>query len=591
MTTLTGIAVSPGIVWGPAALLVQASSALRYAITAAHAGREIDRLDIAREATRHQLERIHARVLDSAGPDLAYLFRAQVLMLDDQLLVPRAKAIVAAEHVNAEWAVQRAFDEFSAIFTEVEDGYLRERRGDVADVVGRLQRNLRHHGTRPAELRLELDQPSILVADDLPPSMAGQIDRQQLLGLVLDAGSRTDHTAILARSLRLPTVASVRTASSLARPGTMILLDGYAGVVVIDPDPAELERARVKSDRKLIALHVEPDLVRPAATKDGVAIRFDANVELPDDVEAALANGAEGVGLFRSEFMLGARPVDAVDEDAQYEAYRTLVERMAPHPVTIRTFDVDENRVTGQPAGGEWSRGPMGLRGIRLSLARPDLFGIQLRALVRAARHGTVRVLFPFVASLDELRAAKAALHDAARAVRGDSGLAVGAMIEVPSAAFTIDLLAREADFFSIGTNDLIQYCLAVDRTDGRVAAIFEPLHPAVLRVVRGVTRAAGRMGRPVAVCGEMASDPAALMALMGLGITNFSISPAQIPAARQIVTGVALPDVRKTMARALKLGTAREVSAELARAFPVITRAANGRSARIGSEGENGER
>jgi phosphotransferase system enzyme I (PtsI) len=339
--------------------------------------------------------------------------------------------------------------------------------------------------------------------------------------------------------------------------------------------------------------------VRPAATTDGVAIRFDANVELSDDLDVALANGAEGIGLFRSEFMLGGLPVDALNEEAQYGAYRVLVERMAPQPVTVRTFDVDSTRLAAHApdwaagtSGSETSNGALGLRAIRLTLAHPDLFATQLRALVRAARHGTLRILFPFVSSVDELRQARAALSTACEAVgsASSSGIQIGAMIEVPSAAMTVDLLATEVDFFSIGTNDLVQYCLAVDRTDGRVAALYDPLHPAVLRVIRGVVRAAARHRKPVAVCGEMTSDPAALLALVGLGITHFSMGPAQIPTARSIVSEVAMADVRRVVGRALRLSTGREIASYLAEAFPALVRPGHGRAMKEGAEGAHGE-
>ncbi|MCX6544460.1 MAG: phosphoenolpyruvate--protein phosphotransferase [Acidobacteria bacterium] len=603
MITLTGIAVSPGIVWGPAALLVQDSVTLRYAVKPEHVAREIARLGAAREATRRQLERIHARVLASAGTDLAYLFQAQLLMLDDQLLVPRAEAIVSAERLNAEWAVERAFEEFSAIFMEVGDGYLRERRGDVADVVGRLRRNLRPTPHGAGEVSLVLDESSILVADELPPSIAGQLDRQRVIGLVMDAGSRTDHSAILARSLRLPAVTSLREASALTRPGVLVLVDGYSGEVVIDPDMASIDRARVKAERKWVSVPVARHLVHPASTADGVAVRFDANIELPDEIDVARANGAEGIGLFRSEFMLGGQSLESLGEQEQYEAYRNLIERMAPHSVTIRTFDVDENRMAGRAgerppdAAAESSRGPLGLRAIRLSLSRPDVFDTQLRALARASRHGPLRVLFPFVTSVEELRQARAALANASLAVGSGPDddhahpIEIGAMIEVPSAALTLDLLAAEAEFFSIGTNDLIQYTLAVDRTDGRVAGLYEPLHPGVLRLVRLVMRAAARRGTPVAVCGEMAADPTALLALLGLGVTSFSMSPTLIPAAREIVREVSLDRLRPVVARALRLASARQIAAYLASAFPGLLKRSNGRIAESGAEGDNGER
>jgi phosphotransferase system enzyme I (PtsI) len=323
----------------------------------------------------------------------------------------------------------------------------------------------------------------------------------------------------------------------------------------------------------------------PAFTADGVPVRFQANIERLDEIDAARAAGAEGIGLFRSEFLLAGRAVEAFDEDAQYRVYRDLVEGMAPHPVTIRTFDIDESQAWGGGDAGEdadprsreasLSRGPLGLRAIRLSLEHRDAFGIQLRALARAGRHGAVRVLLPFVSSVDELREAKAALEAAVREVEAGSGqvppMPVGIMIEVPSAALTVDLLAAEADFFSIGTNDLIQYCLGVDRSDGRVAGLFDPLHPAILRVIRIVSRLARRRGRHVALCGEMAADPGALVLLLGLGVTEFSMSPAAIAAARDLVGRVTMREARGVAARAVGLPTSRDIGALLAARFPAL--------------------
>jgi len=337
------------------------------------------------------------------------------------------------------------------------------------------------------------------------------------------------------------------------------------------------------------------------STADGVAVRFEANIERLDEIDAARAAGAEGIGLFRSEFLLGGRAIEVFDEDAQYRVYRDLVERMAPHPVTIRTFDVDESQAPGsadgqagedgQVRGAGLSRGPLGLRAIRLSLRHREAFETQLRALARAGRHGAVRILLPFVSSVDELREARAALCSATRAVES-AGLDVGAMpvgimIEVPSAALTVDLLAAEADFFSIGTNDLIQYCLAVDRTDGRVAGLFDPLHPAVLRVIRHVIRLAQPRGRAVALCGEMAADPGALLLLLGLGVTEFSMSPAAVPEARDLVRQVSMGAARRAAVRAVSLPTSKDIAALLAARFPALESWPAGRDGRPHMEGQ----
>jgi phosphotransferase system enzyme I (PtsI) len=600
---IAGLPVSPGVAWGPAALLLQRHPVMRYGIAAASVEREIGRLDQSRETSATQLRAIHARVSERAGVDLANLFEAQLLMLDDDLLVPRARRIVEADRVNAEWALDRAFDEFCAVFAEVGDEYLRERRGDVADVVGRLRRNLLPASAGGARVLADLAAPAVLVADDLAPSFAAQLDPAMILGLALETGSRTHHSAILARSLGIPAVAGAPAVARHIKPGTLVLVDGDAGVVVIDPAADVIERARGRRARRAAgAGSPSPRVPGPVATADGVAVRFQANIERLEEIDAARAAGAEGIGLFRSEFLLAGRAVDAFDEEAQYRVYRDVVERMAPHPVAIRTFDIDESQVTGgrggEPGDGVrardagLSRGPLGLRAIRLSLGHRDAFETQLRALARAGRHGAVRVLLPFVSSVDELREARAALRSATREVEGSgqhlAAMPVGIMIEVPSAALTVDLLAVEADFFSIGTNDLIQYCLAVDRADGRVAGLFDPLHPAILRVIRTVMRLARPRGRQVALCGEMAADPGALVLLLGLGVTEFSMSPAAIPEARDLVRQVSMAAARRAAGRAVGLPTSTDIAALLAARFPALASWPAGRDGRPHMEGQS---
>jgi phosphotransferase system enzyme I (PtsI) len=600
---VVGLPVSPGVAWGPAALMLQRHPAMRCGIAASGVEREVSRLDLARETSAAQLRAIHARVSQRAGAELASLFEAQVLMLDDDLLVPRARRIVASERVNAEWALDRAFDEFCAVFAEVGDEYLRERRGDVADVVGRLRRNLLPEAAGGIRATAGLIVPVVLVADELAPSIAAQIDPALVLGLALETGSRTHHSAILARSLGLPAVARAEGVTRQIRPGVRMLVDGDAGEVVIDPDPDVIERARARRDRRSASVGASAARAAgPVATADGAPVRFQANIERLEEIDGARAAGAEGIGLFRSEFLLGGRAIEAFDEEAQYRVYRDLVERMAPHPVTIRTFDIDESQIDGGGAGepgglvraGEsgLSRGPLGLRAIRLSLGHRRAFEIQLRALARAGRHGAVRVLLPLVSSVDELREAKTALRSATRelddAAPGSPAMPVGIMIEVPSAALTVDLLASEADFFSIGTNDLIQFCLAVDRTDGRVAGLFDPLHPAILRVIRDVIRLARPRRRPVALCGEMAADPGALVLLLGLGVTEFSMSPAAIPEARELVRQVSMRDARRAALRAVRLPTSRDIAALLAARFPALATWPAGRDGRPHMEGQS---
>ncbi len=582
MQRLKGIGVSPGVVSGRAVILIQRAQVLRYQISPARVAHELQRLEQSRAASRTQLLDIRARVA-RRRPEMGSLFDAQLLMLDDPMLVPQAMTIVRDQRVNAEWAVQRVFDDFSAVFDEVADPYLRERKGDVADLVGRLKMNLRQGVATPRDLLREVDEASVLIADELTPSLAAQVDWTRVRGFATDAGSRTYHTAILARSLDVPAIVGLHDASRQVEPGQLVVLDGSANELIIDPDPDDLSRAARHAEDYRPAPGGEAQRRREAATADGVRIRLDANIEFPDDLAGARYAGAEGIGLYRSEFLLAGAPADdrdlgpIIEEDRQYGIYRSMLEGMAPGVVTIRTFDIDEDQVALRLAhrtfAGEWvaeeeRASRQGLRGLRLSLTRPELFQIQLRALLRAARHGQLRIMFPFVSSVEQLRQARAMVAEARAEVirRGEQvpPVPVGVMIEIPAAACTADLLAREVDFFTIGTNDLIQYCLAVDRADERVSGLYEPLHPAILRIILMVRRAARRRRIPVSLCGEMASDPALLALLVGLGLTEFSMTPGAIPVAKEVLAELRSDELRRLAQRILRLPTVEEIEREL---------------------------
>ena len=564
---LTGLGVSPGVGVGKALVLRGRARDLSFRIPAALVARELERLAEARARSREQIEQIKARMAHSAGAQHAYLFDAQLLMIDDTMLIERAESVIRDERLNAESALQRALDEISALFDEAHDSYLRERRGDVADAVGRICMNLRRDD--PADLFKTIDGPLVLVADEITPSILAQLDWRKLAALVTDVGSWTYHTAILARSIGVPAVAGVHNASGIIAPGALLAVDGLRGDVLIEPDAAALAKVSIRQRRREEhEATLEHFRTLAAVTEDGVAIRLDANIESPDDAARALERGAEGIGLFRSEFLLSTAGQAGLTEAAQFAAYRTLVERAAPGRVTIRTFDVSEAQLRLDTSGVEGARAPLGLRGIRLSLALEEVFQAQLRALLRAAALGPVRVMFPFVSGLEQLRAARAAV-DRAREVlheRGDASgpIDIGIMIEVPSAALTADLLAAEADFFSIGTNDLIQYCLAVDRTDERVSNLYAPLHPAILRMLRLVARAGRRARIPVSVCGEMASDPGLLTLLVGLGLREFSMAPGALPLAKQVIRSMRAVDARAAATRALRARTVSEVDQAL---------------------------
>jgi phosphotransferase system enzyme I (PtsI) len=578
---LKGIGVSSGVAVGPALVAIQRTQVIRFPIAARRITRELAALDRARARSEEQLRQIRERVAALSGADLASIFDAQILMLDDPLLLGRAAAIIKAEHVNAEWAVQRALDELADVFNEVEDPYLHERKGDLHDVAGRLRMNMRGEKGGSRDLLEDLDTPCVLIADELTPSVVAQLNWHKIRGFATDAGSRTYHTAILARSLGVPAVVGLHDISRRIPPDALLLIDGDTGDVTIDPSPAERAAAEAHARLSKPAARMARPSDTPAATRDGVRISLQANIERSEDVATALASGAEGVGLYRSEFLLAGGPPDMAAEDEQYHEYRQVAERMGARPVTIRTFDVDERQLArplvDAALDARWftestRSGPGGLRGIRFGLAHPAIFKTQLRALLRAAAHGTLRILFPFVSSAQEIRAARALLAEARAELEARGAAcgvaAVGIMIEVPSAAFTASLLAREADFFTIGTNDLIQYTLAVDRTDERVSDRYQPLHPAVLRLLRQVRRGAVRQGIPVSVCGEMASDPLLLRLLIGCGITEFSMTPGALPMARRVALDTHAGDMARIAARVLTLGTVEDIERSLLDAF-----------------------
>jgi phosphotransferase system enzyme I (PtsI) len=558
---LTGIGVSPGVVLGRAVVLTQRTEVMRFPIPPERVDQEVAALLGAQAASRQQLQDIKTRVEHGPGSELAALFDAQLLMLEDPMLIGRAESIIRNERVNAAWAVHRAYEELYHVFRAMEDPYLRERETDVADVAGRLRLNLRHGARGPKELLSQVDGPSVLIADELTASVAAQLDWSRVQAFATDAGSRTYHTAILARSLKVPAIVGLHDASLRIAAGTPVVVDGTTGELIVAPTAEQIDDAHRRATRPR-RKGTSAAETGPVSTTDGVRIRLEANIELLEDLPFLNEHGAEGVGLYRSEFMLSGRPIESVTEDDQYALYRSLIEQVAPRPVTIRTFDLDERHFAGPERGPERRRTRPGLRGLRLGLANPVVLRTQLRALVRASAHGPLRIMFPFVTAVEEVRDARQILAEvmADLGQHDSSQIKVGAMIEVPSAALAADLLAPNVDFFTIGTNDLIQFCLAVDRTDDRVSDLYEPLHPAVLRLIRIVRRAAARHRIPVSLCGEMASDPALVGLLVGLGLTEFSMTPGAIPIVRHVIEELSAAEARRLAGHALRLATAAEI-------------------------------
>jgi phosphotransferase system enzyme I (PtsI) len=418
------------------------------------------------------------------------------------------------------------------------------------------------------------------VADELPPSLAAQLDWSRVRGLVCDVGSPTHHTVILLRSLGVPTVVGLSESTQLIAPGQMLAIDGTTGEVLIEPSEDALDRWRQRSEIEAAGRRALGELRdRPAQTADGVRIRLEANLEIADEVGRVIEAGAEGIGLYRSEFLLDASDPAASSEEAQEQTYRALLGAMRPHPVTIRTFDAGEDRwVVSARSGGHRER--FGMRGIRAGLQRDQRFEPQIRALFRSADAGHLRILLPFVTSFEELRQARMMIDDIRRSMGVTTTVPIGAMIEVPAAALTVDQLARHADFLSVGTNDLIQYTLAVDRTDERLAAHYEPASPAVLRLLRLVASAGRRSGRDLAVCGEMAADPLLVALLVGLGFRAFSVTPAAVPVVKRSLAALDSKMAARIARQAMRAATADDVYAILVPLTEASHRAATGQAA-----------
>jgi phosphotransferase system enzyme I (PtsI) len=550
---LRGTGVSAGIAVGPAVVVRLRAHDVRYRILRASVDAEQARLAQACAHARQQLGEIRDQTRRELGPDLAAMFDAQLLMLADPLLRERADALIATRMVNAEWAVLQAGEELTQRLRAIEDAYLQERHGDLEDVLARIRGNLQGQGGDARWLSDQLARfsaPCVLVADDLPVSVAVQLEWRRLAACVTESGTRTSHTAILARSIAMPAVVAVKGATSAVTPGALVLVDGEAGTVTADPSPADLGATLGRPAARLVA---PPRLSGPITTADGVSINLLANVERPEDVPFALREGAAGLGLVRSELLMGECPLGEASEALQTDVYRTLLDAAGPGvEVTIRTFDMTPAEA-GQTALADGETGEvLGLRGLRLGVAAPALFDRQVRALLEASAFGRLRVMFPFVTSVSEFDTAVTRVQ----ALASDMGIApppVGAMVEVPAAALDAGRLAARCGFLSIGTNDLIQYTLATDRNDARVAHLYDPLHPSVLRLIRYVARAGRRARCRVAVCGEMAGEPALLAVLVGLGLREFSMGAGLLRTARDVVADLTIDEARAAAQQALR--------------------------------------
>lgn len=538
--TLHGIGVSSGIAIGPARLASHTRiEVAHYVLQKAHLAEELERFDEAVQTVRAEMSTLRGQIPANAPAELPAFLDMHLMILNDSMLSQAPKQLIETQQCNAEWALTQQMEQLVAQFDEIDDAYLRERKTDVVQVVERVIKVLLGH---PGHLPLAEDarHDGILVAHDLSPADMIGFKRQQFAAFITDMGGTTSHTAILARSLNIPSVMALHNARSLIRENETIIVDGDHGVVILDPDETVLEEYRLRQNEwKIEHQKLRRLKGNRAATLDGVVVELHGNIELPQDVAAVQESGATGIGLFRSEFLFMNR-TDLPSEDEQFEAYREVAQAMNGMPVTIRTLDLGADK----PLAGltAHSLNPaLGLRAIRLCLAEPKLFRAQLRAILRASFFGQVRILIPMLSSLPELRQTQYAIEAAkasliADGIPFDPAIKVGGMIEIPAAALAAQAFAERMDFLSIGTNDLIQYTLAIDRADDSVSHLYDPLHPAVLQLIAMTIRAGDKAGKPVSVCGEMAGDPLLTRLLLGLGLRSYSMHPASLLSVKQRV-------------------------------------------------------
>ncbi|HJV71290.1 phosphoenolpyruvate--protein phosphotransferase [Ideonella sp.] len=580
-----GQPVSRGVAIGRAVLVASSRvDVAHYFIDPDQVEAEVGRLRDARNEVAAELIALKSEVPEEAHAELVALLDVHLMLLHDELLSDATKQWIVERHYNAEWAMSAQLEVIARQFDEMEDDYLRERKADLEQVVERLLKALTrqtapggHHAGSGTARDFAGEDPLILVASDIAPADMLQFKRSVFTGFVTDVGGRTSHTAIVARSMDIPAVVGAREASRIVRQDDWIIIDGDAGLLIVNPSPIVLEEYRFRQ-RQIELERAKLNRLRhtPSVTLDGQAVELLANIELPSDAQAAIEAGAVGVGLFRSEFLFMNRDGELPDENEQFEAYRAAVQAMGGLPVTIRTVDVGADkpldRMSAHELRHEHTLNPaLGLRAIRWSLAEPEMFGEQLRAMLRASAYGKVRILVPMVAHLAEAQQIRLAL-ERAKAQLDAAGqpyaqVELGAMIEVPAAALMMPTLMRHFDFVSIGTNDLIQYTLAIDRADEAVAHLYDPWHPAVLQLIERAIANANEAGRGVSVCGEMAGDPAFTELLLAMGLRSFSMHPAQIASIKQRVLRADVRTLRAQIGAVLAADSPQDACALLMKA------------------------
>jgi phosphotransferase system enzyme I (PtsI) len=570
-TRLRGIGVSPGIAIGRAALVGRVLFSPRKEYVPPHrVDDELLRLKTAVAKTRAELAELKDTVRSKVGEEHAFIFDAHLLILDDLSLVSGFDKTIREENVRAETALAEAYEHYRKIFDGLGDEYFKQRKSDVADVLTKIYRNL----APTVEEAADDVRDKILVAHDLLPSEAAlRLSQGNILAVALDMGGPTSHTAILARSLSIPTVVGLHDIAATIKNGDLLIVDGTDGEVIINP-PLTVQKEFQGKKAKYDAYRRELKKVATlkSQTLDGVRFTTMANIELPEEIAHALSYGAEGIGLFRSEFIYLQRATLPSEED-HYEIYARLAREAHPHPVYIRTIDIGGEKNLPQLSIQKEPNPALGLRAVRFSLQNPGLFRIQMRAILRASTLKNLRILIPMITEVEEIGEVKAIFREVQRELTAegvpfDPDIPLGIMIEVPAAAAIADILIKDVDYFSIGTNDLIQYYLAVDRSNEFVSYLYKPLHPAVLRLLKSVIEAALKQGKDVTVCGEMAADPLSAMVLFGFGLRTFSMNPIFIPRVKNALRSIDSRTIRRALVKALTLRTAQEVEEHLIEAL-----------------------
>jgi len=558
---LRGIGASEGIATGKI-FLYEPKRAVAQRSTIIDTESEIARLNSARNEAKNQLKSLYDSSLETLGKQEASIFEAHIALIDDPALYKEAAKNITVQKVNAEWALNEAIDKFIHMFEAMDNKYIAERAVDLKDIKLRMLDILT--GVKTSDLS-HLEEASVIAAWDLMPSDTAKMDKDKVLGILTEFGAKLSHTAIIARSLEIPAVVSLPGLMINVKHGDLVIMDGDTGEVVINPDNSTIDKyEKKKQEYFYFKSELKIFKGKPSITKDGARVHILANIGTPKDVDSCIENDAEGIGLFRTEFLYMDRQ-DLPSEDEQFEAYKEVASRMQGKPVIIRTLDVGGDKDIPYLGLSKEDNPFLGYRAIRYCIDRLDIFKDQLRAIVRASSYGSVKIMFPMIATLSELRKAKVILNEVRRELKSESiayaeKMETGIMVEIPACAIAADLFAKEADFFSIGTNDLIQYAMAVDRGNPKVSSLYSHFNPSVLRLIKYVIDSAHKNGIPVGMCGEAAADPYLVPALLGMGLNDFSMNPSFVLRARSIINNTTKQIMAEKIEAILSMATAEEV-------------------------------